>query len=48
MTLKLSKFQEQFMIDTFLMKITELEKTASIIKVFIPLGNLKDRIQIRN
>ena len=40
MTLKLFEFVEQFMMDTFMIKITQFEKTGSIGKTFISLGNL--------
>ena len=32
---------ERFMTGAFLIKLTQLEKTGSIGKIFIPLGNLK-------
>ena len=32
---------EQFMMDTFLFKITQFEKTGSIGKTYISLGNLR-------
>ena len=38
--LKLFKFVEQFIMDTFLLKLTQFEKTVSIGKTFISLGNL--------
>ena len=34
MTLKLFQFLEQFMIDTFLIKLTQLEKTGTIGKIY--------------
>ena len=37
MSLKLVEFLEQFMIGAFLITSTQLEKTRSIGKVFIPL-----------
>ena len=38
MALKLFEYQEQFLIDTFLIKLTKLEKTGSFGKIFISLG----------
>ena len=40
MALKLFEFEEQFMMDTFLLKLTQFEKTGSIGKIFISLENL--------
>ena len=40
MTLKLIEFQEQFLNDIFLIKLIKFEKTGSIGKCFISLGNL--------
>ena len=36
------------MIDTFLIKLTQFEKTGSIGKCFIPLGDLKIKFQFQN
>ena len=46
--LKLFEIAEQFMADTFLLKLTQFEKTASIGKTFISLGNLIIKFQFRN
>ena len=40
MALKLFELVEQFMMDTFLLKITQFENTGSIGKTYISLGNL--------
>ena len=40
MTLKLLEIVEQLMMDTFMLKLTQIEKTESIGKTFISLGNL--------
>ena len=40
MALKLFEFVAQFMKDTFLLKLTQFEKTGSIRKTFISLGYL--------
>ena len=40
MALKLVEFLEQLMMDTFLLKLTQFEKTGSISKTFISLGYL--------
>ena len=40
MALKLFEFVEQFMMNIFLLKLTQFEKTGSIGKPFISLGNL--------
>ena len=40
-SLMLFKFQKQFMIDTGLIKLTQFEKTGSMIKNFILMGKLK-------
>ena len=48
MPFKLFEFQEQFTIDTFLIKLTQFEITGSISKFFIPLGNLKITFHFRN
>ena len=37
MALRLIEFWQQFMIDTFLIKLTQFEKTDSIGKIFISL-----------
>ena len=39
--LKLFEFLEQFVIDTFSMKLTQFEKTETKGKIFISLENLK-------
>ena len=46
MVIKLFDFQEKFMIDTFLIKLTQFEKTKSIGTIFIPLGS--PEIEIRS
>ena len=48
MTSKLFEFQEQFMVDTFLLKLTQFEKTGSMDKTFISLGNLIINLHFRN
>ena len=40
MPLKVFEFREQFMAGAFLIKLTQFEKTGSIDKIFISLGNL--------
>ena len=40
MELKNFEFVEQFIMDTFLLKLTQFEKNGSISKTFILLGNL--------
>ena len=40
MALKLFEFVEKLMMDTFLLKLTQFEKTGSIRTTFISLGNL--------
>ena len=47
MVLKLFKFLEQFLIDTFLLKVTQYEKTGSISKLFISLGDLIIKFHLR-
>ena len=46
--LKLFEFVEQFMMDTFFIKLTQFEKTGSIRTTFISLGNLIIKLHIRN
>ena len=46
MALKL--FVKQFMMDTFLLKLTQFEKTGSIGKTFISLGNLIIKFYFQN
>ena len=48
MGLKLFKFVEQIMMDTFLLKLTQVEKTGSIGKTFISLGYLIISFHFRN
>ena len=48
MPLKLFAFLEQFMIDLCMIKLTQLEKTGSIVKFFISVGNSIMKIQLRN
>ena len=48
MHLKLFELLEQFMVDTFLIKLTQFEKTGSTSKSLIPLGNLKVKFSFRN
>ena len=42
------EFVEQFMMDIFMLKLTQFEKTGSIGKTFISLGNLIINVHIRN
>ena len=46
MALKL--FVKQFMMDTFMLKLTQFEKTGSIGKTFISLGNLIIKFHFQN
>ena len=48
MVLKLFKFLEPFLIDTFLLKVTQFEKTGSISKLFISLGDLIIKFHFSN
>ena len=48
MVLKLFEVIEQFMMDTFLLKLTQFEKIGSIRKTFISLGNLINNSHFRN
>ena len=48
MPVKLFEFLEQFMIETFLMKLAQFAKTGSIGEFFIPLRNLKIQFHFRN
>ena len=48
MPLKLVEFREQFMAGAFLIKLTEFEKTGSIDKIFISLGNLIIKFRFQN
>ena len=48
MPFKIFEFLEQFMIGAFLIILTQLEKTVSIGKIFIPLGNVKNKFHFRN
>ena len=48
MALKLFEFVEQFMMNTFLLKLTQFEKTGSIGETFISLGNLIINFHFRN
>ena len=41
MPFRLLEILEQYMIGAFLITCTQLEKTGSIVEVFIPLGHLK-------
>ena len=43
-TYKLFELLEQFMEQTFLIKLTQFDETRSIDKFFIPLGNLKNEL----
>ena len=40
MALELFEFVEEFIMDTFLLKLNQFEKTGSKDKIFILLGNL--------
>ena len=46
--LKLFELIEQFMMDTFLLKLTQFEKTGSKGKTFISLGNLINNFHFTN
>ena len=49
MTLRLFRFQEQFMIDIFVLrKLTKIKEAGSKDKLFTPLENLKIKIQLRS
>ena len=48
MPFKLFEFLEQFMIGTFLLTLTKLEKTRSSGKIFIPLEILKFIFHFQN
>ena len=48
MSLKLFEFVEHFMMDTFMLKLTQFEKTGSIGETFVSLGNLIINFQFRN
>ena len=48
MALKLFGFVEQFMMDTFVLKLNQVKKTGSIGKTIISLGNLIINFQFRN
>ena len=48
MPLKLFGFVEKFMMDTFLFNLTQFEKTGSIGKTSISLGNLIINFHFRN
>ena len=48
MALKLFEFVEQFIMNTFLIKLTQFEKTGSIGKTSISLGNLITNFHFRN
>ena len=48
MALKLFEIVEHFMMDTFLLKTTQLEKFESIGKTFSSLGNLMMKFHFRN
>ena len=48
MALKLFEIVEQFMMGTFLLKLTQFEKTRSIRKTFISLGNLIINFHFQN
>ena len=48
MALKLFEFVEKFMMDTSLLKLTQFEKTGSIAKSYISLGNLMINFHFQN
>ena len=48
MALKLFEFVEQFMMDTFMLTLTQFEKTGSIGETFISLGYLIINFHFRN
>ena len=47
MALELCEFVDQFMIDTFVIKLTKFEKTGSIGKTLISLANLISNFHFR-
>ena len=48
MALKLFEFVDQFIMDNFLLKLTQFEKTGSKGKIFISLGNLIINFHLQN
>ena len=46
--IKLFGFHEQFIIDAFLIKVTQFEKTRSIGTILASLGNLKTKFHFLN
>ena len=48
MALELFKFAEKIRMDNFSLKVTQFEKTGSIGKTFISLGNLIINLHFRN
>ena len=48
MALKLFELVEQFMMNTLLLKLTQFEKTGSVHRIFISLGNLIINFHFRN
>ena len=48
MALKHFEFVEQFMMKTFVLKLTQIEKTGSIGETFISMGNLIINFHFRN
>ena len=48
MALKLFEFVEQFMMDIFLLKLTQFEKVGSIDETVISLGNLIVNFHFQN
>ena len=48
MALKLFEFLEQFMVDTFSLKLAQFEKIGSIGITFISLGNLIINFHFQN
>ena len=48
MAMKLFEFVGKFIVDTFLLKLTQFEKTGLIGKTFISLGNLVINFHFQN
>ena len=47
MNLTLFEVVDHFMMDSFLLKLTQFEKTRSLVKTFISLGNLIKKFHFR-
>ena len=48
MALKIFEFVEQLMMDTFMLKLTQFEKSGSLDKTFNSMGNLIINFPFRN